>query len=104
MDTNERQAVRDAALKHIQKYWEKPYVCPICANEDWAIGNPWQAPLREGGTPIDYLGSFEVYVFVPVSCTKCGYTRLFNAVQAGIEQPSPSDLEGEPMQEHGQPG
>lgn len=71
---------------YIKTKWAGAVPCPVCKHDDWTIGDVFDAPVRteapqEPGLPV------QVYAHVPVICTTCGYTMLFNAVWAGVAEP-----------------
>jgi predicted nucleic-acid-binding Zn-ribbon protein len=69
------QAERDAALKWLSEKWTEPRRCPICATEEWEIGDVSQLPL--------YGVTNRMYPVIPVICKNCAYTILFQAIAVG---------------------
>lgn len=78
---DELEALRQAAIRWLETRWVRPWTCPVCRHANWAVGSPIVSDIwsPRGRT---FPGS--AYVYVPVSCTTCAYTRLFNAIQMGI--------------------
>lgn len=68
-------------MEWLEGHWTQPRVCPIDGNSNWAIGDVLETPLNQGG---NVLVGGPRYLFVPVSCTTCGFTHLFNAIQIGV--------------------
>lgn len=63
-------------------------VCPVCAFSDWTVQD--LAELREFiGGRVPFGG--RIIPVVPVSCGRCGYIMLFNAIKMGL-----LPLSGEP--------
>jgi hypothetical protein len=83
----QREQIRARTVEWLDKRWPLPRACPIDGNTNWAIGDVIEAPLDQGGSVI--VGG-PTYLFVPVSCTTCGHTYLFNAIQIGVFEPDAS--------------
>lgn len=60
--------------------------CPICGDDKWEVGPQVVQPLTLDGTWQPNFG-LAGYPFVMVISPKCGYTRLINAVVAGVIVP-----------------
>ena len=54
-------------------------------NVDWVVGQTVVTPLKYTGG-IDLGGP--VYPQIHLACSNCGHTRYFNAIQAGLIEPS----------------
>ncbi len=72
------------ALEWLNKHWLGPRNCPICERQNWTILD--LVDMRVFSGPKIILGP--VYVMVPVMCTTCKYTWQFNAIEAGVLEPS----------------
>lgn len=83
----ERQIVFDW-LK--DKTREKTLFCQVCGSNAWVLEDYAVAPpiLRQGLV----LGG-DVYPYVLVVCSKCGYTLYFNGVAIGLYPHSPKKEE-----------
>src|SRR4051794_21061059 len=55
--------------------------CPLCGNAEWSIDDVVE--LREFREGRLIMGA-PVLPAVPVTCERCGYMRLFNAIVAGV--------------------
>lgn len=66
-------------LDHLRQHWKED-ICPICESREWNISGPAHLPAYWGraGSPERH------FPLVPVACSVCGYTVLFNAAFAGI--------------------
>lgn len=70
--------------EHIAKKWQAPVACPVCKQNNWSVSSEI-LELREfhGGSMV--IGrSSAVVPIVPVTCSNCGNTVLFNPLVAGI--------------------
>jgi hypothetical protein len=84
--SEQKERVRARTLAWLESRWPLPRECPIDRNTNWAIGDVIEAPLYLGVEGGLVFGAPR-YLFVPVSCTTCGYTHLFNAIQIGVLEP-----------------
>lgn len=78
MELNQSQ--RDAVRDKLNAKFDDQNIpdCEMCKNDAWAI-DPYILELREffrGGV---FVGS-PVIPLVSMHCTKCGHTKLFNAI------------------------
>jgi len=97
--------MRERALEWVKAKWtQEPHACPICANENWTVGDLGATPrLTEAGL----LDQATVFPVIPVACDNCGYTMFFNArIAEGVlppgiykESSESSDEEGAPQGE-----
>jgi hypothetical protein len=81
---------RQLVLKWINAK-RKSALCPVCANNNWAIGGFMTAgvPLSHRGTTLSMnLGAEEITPLVDVICMVCAFTQQFNAVLVGLAAPS----------------
>ena len=79
MDEAQKLQQREAAHRWIKEKWTLPENCPLCGTIDWTILD--LSELRQYAP--GYVSPV-VYPVIPVMCDNCGYTRLLNAVKAGI--------------------
>ena len=69
----------------MRENWKTNTKCPICGTDAWNIGED-VIEIREFTG--HYVGTGgNIYPYVQLSCTKCGYTLFFNALIAGIVDP-----------------
>jgi aconitase B len=63
------------------EFWKDPK-CPACNSADWAANDTiFQLPeFHQGGILLGGL----TFPILPVTCNKCGYVLLFNAMILGI--------------------
>lgn len=83
----------DRVLRYVKEKWTQSQHCPVCAESTWNVNEV--ASLQVG---MGVLGGKQ-YPLVPVFCTNCGYTVLFNAVIGGLVEPEPPP---EPVEESGE--
>ena len=66
----------------LEKKWRTPKECPICHENQWALGDHIVAP------PLYSQGNFVIggaaYPVAMLICENCGYTYFFNAVVLGM--------------------
>jgi hypothetical protein len=90
---DEKEALRQQAITWLNQHWLEPRMCPICHTRIWAVNDPIIVDVYSG--PERRLLGGPAYVFVPVACSTCAYTMMFNAVQMGLipgdNPPSPND-------------
>ena len=77
-ESDERERLRKKYLEIIQRLWTEPDTCPVCGSNTWDIGDLTEMPLRVVAMDLGLQGK-PVYVYVPVACLKCGYTRFFHS-------------------------
>ena len=82
MDDQTRDQRRHAARSWIDEKWTRSKACPICGNSDWAVYTAYELREYEEGDFVLGVGN-QIVPVIPVSCTQCGYTHLFNAFVAG---------------------
>ena len=72
-------------LQHLQQHWKEPQTCPICHEEAWKVP-PSILELREyeEGELIAYPKDSSIIPLIAVTCTKCGYTYLINAITINL--------------------
>jgi len=83
-----REAARRSAEEEIKLVWTGSDKCPICGNSEWNVLNLVDIPVRMVDPTIAMGISPTIvprtaYVFVPVTCTTCGYTRFFHSGALG---------------------
>ena len=81
------EIAREKVVEWLNTQWKGNKVCPICKNNAWTVSEK-PAEVREfhGGSLV-VGGSGSVYPLFLVTCNKCGYTVLFNAIVAGFVPP-----------------
>jgi predicted nucleic-acid-binding Zn-ribbon protein len=78
-------AVRARYSAIIEMVWKKADVCPICGSSAWNLGDLVDVHVRHTPANFDQLAHLiggvqpQVYVYVPVTCTYCGYTIFFHS-------------------------
>lgn len=73
-----RTELRQKYERVLKLVWAKqPDTCPICNTNLWNVGELVDAPLRN--VTVSAPQHREVYVYVPVTCLQCGYTRFFHS-------------------------
>ena len=83
------QEAYDKAVDWITTQWGTSD-CPFHGPTDWYVGRVL-AEARSYG-PVAGFSNKSVYPFIVVTCTKCGYSVLVNAIVAGVvpsTQPAP---------------
>lgn len=77
----------EKVTKFIKEYYED-YECPICHKSNWILGKSIYQMPEFFDNDIDKLLKREsCYPVIPISCEKCGYTILVNAIVCGaVEQ------------------
>jgi predicted nucleic-acid-binding Zn-ribbon protein len=76
-------------LQALQDNWIGTKQCPVCAETNWTVTpDPVQLMRFSGGGLV--LGA-PVIPIVAVTCTNCGYTRLFNPLVMGAMEPIESE-------------
>lgn len=79
-------------VRFLNERWSGLKVCPVCQNNNWNIPDKL-VEVREYSPGKLVIGS-PVYPLIPLTCTVCGNTILFNAIVAGIlEKPKPDTPE-----------
>lgn len=76
------QGERAAALRWVSQKWTNR-TCPICGNTGWQINDVMELRQYNHGNLIVGAGSSIVPV-IPIMCLECGYTVMFNAIQAQV--------------------
>lgn len=66
--------------------------CEMCGNDAWAI-DPYILELREFAKGALFVGS-PVLPLVSMHCTKCGNTKLFNAISLDVVDQSTGNIVG----------
>lgn len=79
-----RLALRAKYQRIIDELWtNQPDVCPVCSSTAWSVADLIQTPVRMVSPDmLGFGGEFQnpqVYVYVPVTCLQCGYTRFFHS-------------------------
>jgi len=69
----------------IRENWKASMKCPVCETNDWRIGEDVVEIRPFIGHSVETVGN--VYPFVQLFCSKCGYVIFFNAVISGIVDP-----------------
>ena len=68
-------------LKELNSKWLLDKTCPICGSNNWTVAPDPQQLMRFAGGSLVVGGA--VIPVVAVTCTNCGYTRLFNPLVLG---------------------
>lgn len=98
MEPGERERRQEAALRWVNEHWRAvDKRCPICTDSNWTIGPVFEMREFESGNLI-LGGNSNIYPAFPLSCTTCGYTHWFNAMQAGIIAPPAASSGGMPQE------
>jgi RNase P subunit RPR2 len=84
MKLNKEQ--QDKLITKLNQVW-KNKVCEVCNQANWMIDDTL-FELREfhGGRTV--LGSGAIKPLITISCTSCGNTKMMNAIQLGLVDPT----------------
>jgi len=76
---------QEQVITKLQEFW-KDKICEVCGNQHWTLGDTL-FELREfhGGKTV--LGSGAIKPLITIACSKCGNTKLMNAIKLGIVDP-----------------
>lgn len=76
-----RMALRAKYQRIIDELWTNlPDVCPVCSSTAWSVADLIETPVRLAARDLLVQSqSPQVYVYVPVTCLQCGYTRFFHS-------------------------
>jgi hypothetical protein len=73
------------ASKWLEERWTGSRECPICATDNWIIGQIADIPIRMQRVPGAVIRERETYPVLPVMCGNCGYLHLFNVMVSGVQ-------------------
>jgi len=84
---------KENLLKHFNKNWPEPNICPICKNDDWALSDTIFG-IQEYNKGKFIIGG-STMPLIPLVCKICGHTILFNAISIGIVEPDKKEVKNE---------
>src|ERR1700691_5481191 len=78
------QVQRDAVRDRLNNKFDDQNIpdCEMCGNDAWAI-DPYVLELREFAKGMVIVGA-PVLPLVSMHCTRCGNSKLFNAISLGV--------------------
>lgn len=71
--------------KHIAEKWQVPVACPVCKHNNWSVSQEILELREFHGGKMVVGGNTAIVPIVPVTCSNCGNTVLFNPLVAGIK-------------------
>ena len=83
MTLNDSQ--RNLILQKLKEVWTGDRPCPICSKvTSWGVSNISEMKEYNDG---NYCHGAAVCPLIRVTCNRCGYTILFNAIALGVVDP-----------------
>jgi predicted nucleic-acid-binding Zn-ribbon protein len=80
-----QQELREKYQRILEEVGREPDDCPICKSSAWNVGDVVDVHVRHTPYSHDELAASlggvmpQVYVYVPVTCSYCGYTLFFHS-------------------------
>ena len=68
----------------LNKHWHGSKTCPICQSNQWGPSGTLVELRPYSGGALTLGGP--IFAVVPITCTVCGHTLLFNAKVAGLAE------------------
>ena len=75
-------------VEHLNEKWKGGISCPVCKENNWNIHDSL-SELREFNQGNMVIGG-PVIPLASITCNNCGHTMNFNALKAGLLNPSPT--------------
>lgn len=95
--TKEQQQI---LIDKLNELWIDKKKCEICDNTDWMIDDKlFEFREFQGGKTV--FGGGAIKPVITVTCTKCGNTKILNAIQLGVVDPKNPTGDKEGGQKHG---
>ncbi len=79
---DERQRQSTDLIEWLDEKWTRDDKnCPVCEHNSWSVQGAFELRGFHGGS---LVAGGDLQPVVPVICTNCGYTMLFNGVLTGV--------------------